>query len=340
VLKKIRKTLDPPGYHGDGVHPPFFEGWYIKCINRNRANAIVVIPGIQLHTDKTKSQAFIQVLDGNARTTRYVSYPLETFSAARRGMDFRIDKNIFSARRLLLDIDSPDCRLQGELEFSGLSPWPVSFRSPGIMGWYAWAPFMECYHGVVSLDHAVSGCLTLDGRKIHFDGGRGYIEKDWGRSFPRAYTWMQCNHFHQTRTGLIVSIAVIPWLRGSCFRGFIIGFLQDGYLHKFATYTGAKLRDLSIDDREIRFIVSDMHHRLVVTAQRAAGGWLQAPGAEGMGARVAETLNGVIDLEFSEKEGSGWKPLFRGQGAHAGVEAAGDLPLLLRMSSERSAEKR
>lgn len=330
MFEKIRKTLDPPGYHGDGVRPPFFEGWYIKCVDRDGANAIAVIPGIHLHSEKTSSHAFIQVLDGNASSTRYVPYPPETFSAARRGMNFRIDKNIFSADRLQLDVDSPDCRLQGELVFSGLTPWPMSFRSPGIMGWYAWAPFMECYHGVVSIDHAISGCLSLDGRKIHFDGGRGYIEKDWGRSFPRAYVWMQCNHFEQARTGLIASIAIIPWLRGSCFRGFIVGFLQAGHLHRFTTYTGAKLRDLSIDDREIRFTVSDLRHRLAVTAQRTAGGLLRAPGADSMGARVAETLNGAIELEFSEKEGSGWKSLFCGHGAHAGVEAAGNLPQLLR----------
>ncbi|MCK7537696.1 MAG: tocopherol cyclase family protein [Marinilabiliales bacterium] len=32
-----------------------------------------------------------------------------------------------------------------------------------------------------------------------FSGGRGYIEKDWGHSFPSAYVWMQSNHFQLAR---------------------------------------------------------------------------------------------------------------------------------------------
>lgn len=60
----------------------------------------------------------------------------------------------------------------------------MTVRSPGIMGWYAWVPTMECYHGVVSLDHAISGKLMIEDQAHDFNGGRGYIEKDWGKSFP------------------------------------------------------------------------------------------------------------------------------------------------------------
>ena len=33
------------------------------------------------------------------------------------------------------------------------------------MGWYAWVPFMECYHGVLSLDHTIY-CLLYTSRCV------------------------------------------------------------------------------------------------------------------------------------------------------------------------------
>ena len=44
---------------------------------------------------------------------------------------------------------------------------------------------MECYHGIVSMDHTVNGLIEINNEKIDFSEGRGYIEKDWGRSFPQ-----------------------------------------------------------------------------------------------------------------------------------------------------------
>jgi hypothetical protein len=81
---------------------------------------------------------------------------------------------------------------------------------------------MECYHGVLSFDHGITGQLTVNGEIFDFNGGRGYIEKDWGQAFPKAWIWMQSNHFEQPGTCLTASVAIIPWLR-SAFSGFVVG---------------------------------------------------------------------------------------------------------------------
>ncbi len=114
------------------------------------------------------------------------------------------------------------------------------------MGPYSFAPFMECYHGVLSFDHDMNGTLIMNGESVNFDGGRGYIEKDWGRAFPRAWVWGQSNHFDHPGTSITISVATIPWLRTS-FRGFIIGLWHDRKLYRFATYTGATDHESAID---------------------------------------------------------------------------------------------
>ena len=95
------------------------------------------------------------------------------------------------------------------------------------MGWYAWMPFMECYHGSSRSGHGLSGSLELDGEELNFDGGRGYIEKDWGQAFPSGYVWMHSNHFADPSVSLMASVAIIPWLRGS-FQGLLIGLKHQG----------------------------------------------------------------------------------------------------------------
>ena len=102
-----------------------------------------------------------------------------------------VDLDCVRADHLSLDIDSPELPVSGSLDFTSLRPWPVTLRSPGIMGWYAWAPFMECYHGIVSLDHVIEGTLTINGTAADFSGGRGYTEKDWGKALPEAWVWFQ-----------------------------------------------------------------------------------------------------------------------------------------------------
>jgi hypothetical protein len=197
------------------------------------------------------------------------------------------------------------------------------------MGWYAWAPFMECYHGVLSFGHGLTGTLELDGRSTDFDGGRGYIEKDWGRAFPSAYIWMQTNHFADPTTCLTASIAMIPWLRGE-FRGFIVGVRHGGELHRFATYTGARTTSLRLDDETVQWHMrSRRGMTLDLVATRTRGGLLHAPVRTQMHRRVEETLDAQIGVLLTDPQG---RVLVDDTGSCGGLEVHGDLERLLAAS--------
>lgn len=334
MLRFLRTTLNPALYHGHGKKPPFFEGWYFKMVDASEERRYAVIPGISLGRDEASHHAFVQVLDGRLGRVTYHEYPVEEFWAAKEDFDVRIGPNRFSADRISLDIQGEEGTVLGELKFRGLTPWPVTLTSPGIMGWYAWVPFMECYHGVVSLDHQIQGALEIDGRVADFSGGRGYIEKDWGPSFPSAWIWYQTNHFGQPGTSLTASIAIIPWIRTS-FPGFIIGLWHEGRLYRFATYTGAKVEQLNVTDERVIWTVAGKHHRLEMVAARAKGGILHAPTTADMGRRITETLNAAVEVRLLTLERGGPRPVFEGTGRHAGLEAAGDLNHLVGMWRSR-----
>ena len=338
MFQFLRATMNPAAYHGHGKKPPFFEGWYYKIVDAQERHRYAVIPGIFKSDDPEKYHAFVQVLDGHSGFSTYHRYPAEEFWAANGTLDLRIGPSRFTENGLFLEIDSAEREVRGELYFRSVAPWPVRLTSAGAMGWYAWVPFMECYHGVVSLDHGIEGQLRIGGETIDFSGGRGYTEKDWGRAFPSAWIWYQTNHFEEPGTSLTASLAIIPWI-GSSFPGFIVGLWHDGQLYRFATYTGAEATRLEIDDEEVLWVVQDCKHRLEMRASRPEGGLLQAPTPEDMGRRIAETLSALVEVKLSAAVGGSWEAVFAGTGKHGGLEAVGDLDGLRAMRLSRGEDR-
>lgn len=325
----LTATLHPEGFHGHGKKKRFFEGWYVKLVSADRAQRWAVIPGLFLGPDGG-GEAFVQVLDGATKRSWFCRYALHEFEAQAGSFDVRVGPSTFSAKGLTLSLaDGP---LQGSLTFSGFNPWPVTLASPGIMGWYAYVPFMECYHGVVSFWHTLTGTLSVEGRDVSFDGGVGYLEKDWGQAFPAGYVWMQSNHFATPETSLVASAAIIPWLSGS-FPGFIAGLWQRGRLYRFATYTGARLEQLQVDDTHVRMTLADGAHRLELVTARVGGGLLHAPVRTQMHKRVEESLDAKVEVCLSSVRSGA--TLFEEVGHVAGLEVHGALERLTSMARGR-----
>ena len=241
MIQSVRNLFNPDQFQGAGKLKRYFEGWYFKVISKDEAAAFAVIPGVAM--DETgRKQAFIQVLDGKRHTAVYHRFDFESFSFSEKEFSIAIGKNSFTAHHIELDLPG----MSGRLDFTNSVPWPKPWYSPGIMGPYAFVPFMECYHGIVSMGHTTTGVLTTDEGILDFTNGRGYTEKDWGRSFPSSYVWMQSNHFSLPGISLKASVANIPWIRNS-FVGFIAGVWLHDNLIRFTTYNGSALKKLRID---------------------------------------------------------------------------------------------
>jgi hypothetical protein len=335
----LRGIWKPALYHGRGKRPPFFEGWYFKLVDASEQHRYAVIPGIFIGREPGASHAFVQTLDGATGRTAYHRYPFEALQAARDEFDIQVGPNHFRSDRIELDIDRPEGRMSGELCFAGGTPWPVTLTSPGIMGPYAFAPFMECYHGVLSFDHSIAGQLTVDGAAHDFSGGRGYVEKDWGQAFPKAWIWTQSNHFGEAAAGtcLTASVAIIPWLRGA-FPGFIVGLRHGGQLYRFATYTGAATERLDLTDTHVTWQMTgragprNTPHRLEIAAWRAEGGLLHSPERAVMLQRVLESLTARLDVRLLAVSSGQEQVIFEGTGRHAGLEIVGPIDEIQKMA--------
>ncbi|MEK6794320.1 MAG: tocopherol cyclase family protein [Spirochaetota bacterium] len=320
IAHRLRRIWDPALYHGYGKKRHFFEGWYYKLISADGKSRFAVIPGIALGDAKETPHAFIQVLDGMARASHYIRFDAGEFSFNDHRFEVCIGKNRFTRDGIRCDVSNGAYRFSADVSFSGCVPWPVTLLSPGIMGPYAFAPFMECYHGVLSFDHLISGTIMNNKKKMSMNGGRGYIEKDWGRSFPSAWVWMQTNHFTRERVSLTASVANIPWMGGS-FTGFIAGLYLGGKLYRFASYTGARLVSIVPEKRSVRYVLADRKRTLSLTAYRAPGANLASPSHGVMEGRIAESMSARIAVTLTENG----RTVFKDEGVHAGLEISGNI---------------
>ena len=299
---RIKEIYNPEIFQGHRKTNRYFEGWYFKLADRQTENVFAVIPGVSISDIKNDSHSFIQVMDGINAKSRYFRFDFKDFTYSTDRFNISIGSNSFSDTNLKLNLQEGNEIYKADLEFSGLNKWPSSLLSPGAMGWYAFVPFMECYHGVVSMNHNISGTASFAGKTIDFSGGKGYIEKDWGQSFPEGWIWLQSNHFKNDMASIMFSVARIPWKKKS-FTGFICGLLHNKKILVFATYNGSKIKHLAHTSDSFRCIIENSRHSLSIEAEKQKGATLLSPIFGAMDGRINESIDAIVKISLEKKSG-------------------------------------
>ncbi|MFO7636938.1 MAG: tocopherol cyclase family protein [Clostridia bacterium] len=333
----FEKIKNPMLFQGSLKKKDYFEGWYFKNVSTDAKNVISLIPGISLF--KEDKHCFIQYIwvsiDASGKKTTktgYQRYPLEDFQVNKNPFLIQIGNNYFSKSHIEIDMDDSHTQLKGSLHMTELTPLQRNIFMPNIMGYFAYVPGMECYHGIPSMTHRLSGSLVADGKEIPFDDGKGYLEKDWGTSFPKGYVWIQCNNFQNDTLSLFCSAANIPFGRNS-FNGFICNLRLEGKEHRFATYNGSRLVVESVDEDHVTLQIKGKRTSLLIEAFPEQSGALVAPVKGEMTKTIKEGLSGVVKIALHDRNGL---VLHEDSGIMAGIEIVGDYTSLMNPPSPES----
>jgi len=315
IKNNISALFNPERYHGWGKTRSYFEGWYYKVVSADEKHAFAFIPGIAMDTNGDK-QSFIMVLDGINKTAKYHKFSADHFIPDSSKFQLSLSKNYFTENSVQLDLEE----ITANLKFNDQVPWPKHWYSPGIMGPFSFVPFMQCYHGILSMNHNIEGQIVHKGETIDMNGGRGYMEKDWGSSFPSAYIWMQSNHFSQTGISFKSSVAKIPWM-GTSFVGFIAGLWLKDRLIRFTTYNFTRLKKSYADEDIVQLRMENPSYILEVDAERSETTSLASPIQGFMDGRIEESMTASISVKVTEKKSK--SIIFQDTGRMAGLEVAG-----------------
>lgn len=217
-------------FHGNYKTRSFFEGWYLK--HQAQGKTIAFIPSFHISKNKKRFAQIQVITDEGSHCFRF---PAKEFRADENRFSVRIGTNFFGSTGINVDLKSESLTVKGILHYSTLTP-PDS----DMMGPFRYIPLMQCNHGVLSLTHHLEGTLEINGMEVDFSNGAGYIEKDWGTSFPEAYLWTQLNWFENRDCSVMLSVADVPFM-GTSFTGCISSVYYGGREYRLATYHGAKI---------------------------------------------------------------------------------------------------
>lgn len=314
-----KKVWNPEWFQGSSKRRNYFEGWYFKVISNSGSIRYAFIPGVSLGKDP---HCFIQVIDGNTGKTSYHRFPLTDFSYSNKRFAAKVGRNFFSADSCSVDLGEGEDRISVKLKHTDQITYPVKLLSPGIMGWYRFVPFMECFHGVVSIDHSVDGQFNIGVDTVNIIDGKGYIEKDWGKSMPSAWIWTQSNYFNNSPgTSFMLSVANIPWL-GKSFTGFVGYLFVNDQLYRFSTYSGAKIKEFKTEGDSIRITVKSKKFTVQFDGVKGTRGNLLAPVSGAMERNIHESLDASIQIKLFDPNGT---LLFHGNSNIAGLELVGEI---------------
>lgn len=248
-----------------------FEGWYFK--HQSGENMLAFIPGI------AESGAFVQMI--SSAGSRNFSVPgLKVGNGVIQTGNCRFS-------RLGCVIDLPG--VSGSISYGRLTA-----LQSDIMGPFRFLP-MECRHGVISMGHTLSGSISVDGSEYDFGGGRGYIEKDSGTSFPKSYIWMQCNDFDGD-CSVMVSVADIPFF-GFNFTGCICAVIFRCHEYRLATYKGVRINTAGPD----RISLSQGSLLLEIDMRpHGCGHILRSPVKGKMSGRIRESCGADVRIRLWE----------------------------------------
>lgn len=267
----------------------YFEGWYFRHGGETPFSFIVGV------TKCADAHGFVQYID--RKTSRYFRFPLSDFSFSERDMTISMGKNRFSLKGIMADLGGESDKIKCRVRYDSVIAYKKTAYAPSVMGPFSYLP-MPCSHAVASMRHNASGSIETEGKTLAVNGF-GYVEKDFGKSFPQNYFWM---HAADSVTSVMFAVAW-PLIFG--IRGFLCVVSHAGKQYNLSLYSGAKLTVRALTREKAVITVKKGKHKLSFTAGSRNGKKLAAPARGGkMSHTVYEDLSAdcAINLTLCGKD--------------------------------------
>ena len=238
---------------------------------------------------KNEKYSFVQVITGNDSFS--INFDYNDFVTTKRPFSVRIGNNTISLGGANMDIVGLNY-IKCRITFNSVTP--IKYDA---MGPFKFFPFMECKHKVISIDQKVSGSININGSELNFTNAAGYIEGDFGLSFPKKYFWSQCNKFSGIdNLSVMGSCGLISYL-GFRFNGTICIINSNGREYRLATYLGARVRVFT----DNKLVVKQRGKMLEIESlnMNKKGHELLAPNHGEMNRAILESVQTAVRFKFS-----------------------------------------
>ena len=268
------------------IHP-FFEGWYFR--HNSKEHTLCIIVGRNVDSSGAGA-SFVQIIYDEK--TYNINFSLDDFIYLKSRFAIKVGKNYFTEKGVVLNIDTDEIKIKGKITYKDITPLSYSFMGP-----LSIIRNPECQHEIASLNHSLHGVLRINGEDVCFDNGRGYIEKDSGKSFPKHYNWISSNYFKDCQASIIAAVADIK-LFGFNLKGCGCVILYDDKQYRLATYKGAEIKV----NKPNKIVIEQGVYRLCINIYNKDGQELLAPSNGNMSRIVKESIDVKATFRFYKED--------------------------------------
>jgi tocopherol cyclase len=306
--------LPHSGYHWRSGAGRFFEGWYYR----------VILPQIK------QSFAFMYAIDDPQGGTACSGGSVQVLGiddrhiwrTLSRTQDFRASHD-----RLMLEhwgrggqsgqgYSASDCHNKGmifdpaslmscqwDYQIEPISTWGNPGREIATMGNLSYLPVFEPGWQILLAHGLASGAIVWGDRRYEFDRVPAYCEKNWGRSFPQQWFWLQCNAFSEYPDLSITVAGGIREFLGVQTSVAMVGIHYKGKLYSFMPENS----DISCDIapwgawqiEAHRLLDGQLQHVCIKAKTDHDGTLIMVPRASGLEFCCRDTTRGNMELNLN-----------------------------------------
>lgn len=194
------RRLNPTQLQGNFSKSNYFEGWFQKIYSQEHNVSFIIIYGFAT-ANSTEEMGFIQLYFPNQEVIR-LNFHKDDLYLNRKKHIVKFGSQLISRERIYISTDT----FQIDLTIS--TDKHSTFKQK-TMGNFYLIRGLPCYHCVIQNNSNVSGEIAINQMHYKLTNANGYLEKNWGTSFPDNYIWLHAIELNNPDNQLLFSQADI-----------------------------------------------------------------------------------------------------------------------------------
>lgn len=280
----------PTTLRGNFERNKYFEGWFQKIYSKKYNASFVIIYGYATRNTED-TLGFIQILIPN-KAPQIIYFNKNEISCDSEQHIVRMGENLLTTETIQINANDINIRLK-------LMNNQVKQTFKNSMGYSYFLPNLPCYHSVLNTGHQVTGEIQQKEAGYVLNNDMGYLEKNWGTSFPESYIWLHAVDPHDSKVSMLFSLAEIKWI-GKKFIKHVGHFHYDNKqidlrsLMSFATSNPSS----SKDKYQIRMISKTIQLDILIVFGNKV--LLKGPQEGVLSSDIIHYIDADIQIQFSE----------------------------------------
>ncbi len=332
------------GYHWNGTDPGFFEGWYFRVTLPKIRESFAFMYSIEDPLGKNSHSGGAAQLLGISEEYLSASFPepskfWATGDCLSLGHWGETDLDIAPQQLPIVEFDRSvkrgyqvaatlhqgalpelDCRWCYDTVpiYGWGNPYQPQQATAGLL---SFLPIFEPGWQILMAHGLATGWIEWRGERYNFNNTPAYSEKNWGRSFPEKWFWLNCNSFTDT-VGLAITAGggrrKVLW---NTEEVAMIGIHYRDRFYEFVPWN-SQIHWQIQPWGEWRMQATNPDFQIELTGTTdLAGTMVSTPTESGLVMCCRDTLKGRLSIELSTRRGD---RIIKASSINAGLEIGGD----------------